>query len=161
MSWISARAYAERKPLRLGLDLKFGELPDGWTKSRRSRAILTLTGLFGLILVAPFALLFAAAALRFIGLGQPFDWIASSPIAITAATVSLVIGLPVAFVVNVWPITRLGLRHETGEFEGLLALEFAPLHMFVVLVALIAGGLFVGHLAADANACMHGVHSAC
>ena len=161
MGWISARAGAERKPFRLTLTLTVGELPDGWTKRRRSRVAGAAIGVFGLVLVAPFALLLVAGALRTAGIGAAFDWIATNPLAITAATISLVIGLPVAFVANAWPITRVGVRRHMGELEGLIGLELAPLQLLVVVVALVAGGVFVGHLAVDAVACLNGVHSAC
>jgi hypothetical protein len=161
MGWISARAHADRRPFRLTITVTVGELPAGWTKERRSMAVRTAIGVLGVILVAPFALAVAAAALRSAGLTQPFDWVGSSPAAITAATISLVIGLPVAFLLNVWPITRAGLRRHAGELEGLLAFELAPLQLVVVIVAVLIGGLFVGHLAADAYACLKGVHSAC
>lgn len=161
MSWIYVRAGAERHPPRLTITFTLGELPDGWTKARGSRAIRQWFGIFGLVLVAPFALLFAAGALHFLGVSGPYEWIASNATAILAATISLVVGLPVAFVLNVWPITRLGIRRNAGGLEGLVALEFAPLHLVVVVVAVIVGGLFVGHLGADAYACMNGVHSAC
>ena len=161
MGWISAQAHTDRKPFRLTLTVTMGELPDGWSKERRSQAVRTAIGVLGVILVAPFALLVAAAALRTVGLSQPFDWIGSSPVAIMAGTISLVVGLPIAFVLNVWPITRAGLHRHAGELEGLPALELAPLHLAVVVVAVVFGGLFVGHLAADAYACLNGVHSAC
>ena len=161
MGWISALAHADRKPFRLTITVTVGELPAGWTKERRSRAARMAIGVLGVILVAPFALAMAAAALRSAGLSQPLDWLGSSPVAITAATVSLVIGIPVAFMLNVWPITRAGLHRHSGELEGLLALELAPLQLGVVIVAVLAGGLFVGHLAADAYVCLNGVHSAC
>ena len=161
MGWISAQAHADRRPFRLTLTITVGELPDGWTKARRSHAVRTAIGVLGVILVAPFAVLLTAAALHTAGVSQPFEWIGSSPVAIMAGTISLVIGLPVAFVLNVWPITRAGLRRHAGELEGLVALELAPLHLTVVVLAVVFGGLFVGHLAADAYACLNGVHSAC
>jgi len=102
-----------------------------------------------------------AGLLRAAGLEAPYTWISSTPVAILAASVSLFIGLPVAFVINLWPITRIGLHRGAGEVEGVVALELAPLQLFVVLVALIAGGLFAGHLAADSYACLTGVRSAC
>lgn len=161
MGWISARARAERSPIRLTVALTLGELPEGWARPHRPRAIRIWIGVAGLLLVAPFASMLAAGALRVAGLGQPYAWIASSPAAIIAVTLSLVIGLPIAFVINVWPITRLGMRRHAGELEGLLALEFAPLHLLVVVLAMLVGGLFIAHLAADAYACVNGVHSAC
>lgn len=161
MSWISARAHAERTPLRLTVTFTVGALPEGWAKPKRRRAIRIWVGVLGLVLIAPFAVALAVAALRSVGAGMVYGWVASNPVAIIAATVSLFIGLPIAFVLNAWPITRLGVRRQTGRFEGLLALEFAPLHLVVVVMALLLGGIFVGHLGADAYACMSGVHSAC
>ena len=66
-----------------------------------------------MVLIAPFVLLLAATLIAqltgFRGLYQLF---ATSPAAILVATISLFIGLPVAFVLNAWPITRLGLRRQ-------------------------------------------------
>ena len=99
--------------------------------------------------------------LRSVGIGQPYEWLAGSPAAIIAATISLFIGIPVAITMNLWRIARIGLRREAGALDGLLALEFAPLHLVVVLAALAIGGAFVAHLAADSYACMLGVRSVC
>ena len=62
---------------------------------------------------------------------------------------------------NLWRITRVGWRRREGSMDGLIALEVAPLHLLVVLAALIVGGAFVAHLAADSFACLNGVRSAC
>jgi hypothetical protein len=78
-----------------------------------------------------------------------------------AATLSLIVGVPLALAINAWPITQLGLRRKPDRIEGLLALEFAPVQLAVVAIALAAGLLFAGHLAADSYACLHGVRSAC
>jgi hypothetical protein len=159
--WISVRAHAEREPLRLTLTFTLGELPDGWSESHRSRAATAWAGRIGVLLIAPFVALAVAGLLHAAGLTAPYDWIATNPTSIVAASVSLFIGLPAAFVINVWPITRLGLHRLAGEVEGLLALEFAPLQLIIALTALILGALFAGHLAADSLACLNGVHSAC
>jgi hypothetical protein len=157
--WISVRAHAERTPPRLTITFTLGELPDGWARSRGHAR--TWAGLFGLVCIAPFLLLLAATLLRGVGVGQPYGWISSSEIAILAATLSLFIGIPVAIAVNLWRIGRIGMRRRDGALEGLVALELAPLHLFVVATALAVGGLFVGHLAADSYACLNGVRSAC
>lgn len=159
--WISIRAQATRDPLGLTLSITLGELPSGWAKSKQSRLARHGTGIAGAALVAPFALLVGAALLRALGLDAPYGWISSAPVAILAASVSLFIGLPVAFAINIWPITRLGLSRRAGELEGVMALEVAPLQLGVVLVALLVGGLFAAHLAADSYACLNGVRSAC
>jgi hypothetical protein len=159
--WISVRAYAEREPLSFTVSITLGELPAGWARSKRSAATKCRAGIAGLVLVAPFALLVGAGFLHAIGLGAPYSWISFSPAAILAASVSLFIGLPVAFAINIWPITWLGMRRQADELEGVLALEVAPLQLVVVVVALLLGGLFAGHLAADSYACLNGVHSAC
>jgi len=156
--WISVRAHAERRPARLTLAFTFGELPEGWT---RSGGAGTLIGLFGLVCIAPFLALLAATVLEGIGIRQPYAWISTSEVAILAATISLFVGLPIALVINLLRIGRLGLKRRDGGLEGLVALEFAPLHLIVVLTALAVGGLFVGHLAADSYACLNGVRSAC
>ena len=161
MSWISVRANAERKPARLILTLMLGELPEGWNKPHYSYAVRLLVGVVGFVLVAPFAVMLIATALHSAGVTTVYEWIAGQPVAILIVTLSLFIGLPVGFVLNAWPITRMGLRREPHTFEAMLALEFAPLQLFVVLVAVLAGGLFVGHLGADAFACMRSVKSAC
>src|SRR5437763_8939838 len=153
--WISIRVQAERVPPRLTVTLTFGELPEGWARSQRRRA-RTWAGLFGLLCIAPFIILVAATLLRGIGVAQPYAWIAGSSVAILAATLSLFIGIPLAIAVNLWRIARIGLRRGTGALEGLVALEFAPLHLAVVLAAVLIGGLFLGHLAADSYACLNG-----
>lgn len=157
--WISVRAHAGRNPARFTLSFTFGALPDGWSSSRSHAR--TWAGLLGLLCIAPFAVLLAATVLRAAGIGGPYAWISSSEVAIVAATISLFVGIPVAIAVNVWRIGRIGLKKNDGALEGLVALEFAPLHLFVVATALAIGGLFVGHLAADSYACLNGVHSAC
>jgi len=129
--WISIRAHAERAPLRFTLTLTLGELPEGWTRARGHAR--TWAGIVGLICITPFVLLLAATLLRSVGLGA----------------------------INLWRITHVGFQRRSGAVEGLVALEFAPLHLIVVLAAVVVGGLFFGHLAADSYACLHGVRSAC
>ena len=159
--WLTVQAHAERRPPRLTIEFTLGELPQSWAaRSRRSPA-RTWTALVGIALLLPFCALVAASALHGVGVAAPMQWIGSSSIAIIAASVSLFVGIPVAFVVNLWRIVRIGLRREHGQLEGLLALELAPLHLAVVAVALVIGALFVGHLAADSYACLNGVQSAC
>ncbi|HET7419394.1 MAG TPA: hypothetical protein VFL27_03350 [Candidatus Dormibacteraeota bacterium] len=157
--WISITARAERAPTRLTLAITLGELPDGWFY-RRNHA-RTWSGLAGLLLIAPFIVLVLAAALQTAGVRAPYAWIATQPAAIIAATVSLFIGIPVAIAMNLWRITRVGVKHHTNSLEGLVALQFAPLHLIVVAAALVAGAGFIAHLAADGYACWNGVHSAC
>ena len=156
--WISIRAHAERKPARLTTTLTFGELPEGWARAGGAR---TWIGLFGLVCIAPFVALLAATLLRALGIRALYAWLSASEVAIMAATVSLFIGLPVAFAINLWRIGRVGLKRRDGALEGLVALEFAPLNLIVVVAAVIVGGLFLGHLAADSYACLNGVRSAC
>ena len=159
--WFSIYGYAERVPPRVSVTITFGDLPEGWAKPQKPRVARTWIGFLGLVVIAPFLLLVGAYLLRAAGVHGPYDSIAGSPPAILAATLSLFIGLPIAFVLNVVPITRLAFRRHAGWLEVLLALEFAPLHLVVVLTALIVGVLFVGHLAADSYACWKGVRSAC
>ena len=160
--WISIHAHGERKPLRLTVSIAVGELPYGWAKTPGRGSAHLWRGTAGLVLIAPFILLIAATLVAQVtGIKGPYQLFATSPVAILAATISLFIGLPVAFVVNFWSITRLGLRRQGGWFEGLLALEVAPLQLAVVLLSLVFGIFFVGHLAADSYACVRGVHSAC
>ncbi len=157
--WISFHARAERVPPRFTLSITLGELPEGWSGAGgRAR---TWSGLVGLVLIAPFVLLLTASVLHNIGFSAPYLWLSNSTIAILAGTVSLFIGIPVAIAMNVWRITQLGLRRRHGALDALIALEVAPLHLAVVAIGLIVGGLFVGHLAADSYACMTGVRSAC
>ena len=157
--WISFHARAERVPPRLTASITLGELPDGW--SRKGGQARTWSGLVGLVLIAPFTLLLTATVLHNIGLNAPYSWLSGSTIAILAGTVSLFIGIPVAIAMNAWRITRLGLRRQGGALDGLIALEVAPLHLAVVVIGLLVGGLFVAHLVADSYACMNGVRSAC
>lgn len=158
--WITMHAHAGRTPPRLTVKFALGALPHTWEDSRGDRAH-TWTALVGMVLVLPFAALVVANGLHALGIDTPMRWIGSSSAAIIAASLSLFVGIPVAFVINLWRIVRVGVRRRQGELEGLLALEFAPLHLVVVVVALGIGALFVGHLAADAYACLNGVRSAC
>lgn len=158
-AWMSVRAQAESTPPRLTVTFAFGELPEGWARPERHARLWA--GLFGLVCIAPFVALLATTLLRGLGVNEPYDWLSASPFAILAATISLFIGIPVAIAVNLWRIGRIGLKRSDGRLEGLVALEFAPLHLFVLATALIVGGLFVGHLAADSYACLNGVKSAC
>jgi len=157
--WISIRAQVERAPARFTLTVTFGDLPDGW--ARPTNHARTWAGLAGLLLIAPFIALLIAAGLRGLGQGAPYAWIAGSPTAIIVGTVSLFVGIPVAIAMNLWRITQLGLRRHAHALEGLVSLELAPLHLMVVALALVFGGLFVAHLAADSYACWNGVRSAC
>src|SRR5207245_10008461 len=84
-----------------------------------------------------------------------------STAATLAGTVSPFSVIPVAIAMNLWRITRLGWRRHGGSLDGLIALEVAPLHLAVVVVAVLVGGIFVAHLAVDSYACMSGVRSAC
>lgn len=153
-------AHAERTPPRLTITLTLGELPQAWARSR-PHPTRSWSAIVGLALIVPFAAFIAASLLNGIGLKAPMQWIGSSSVAILAVSVSIFVGIPVAFVVNLWDIGRVGVRRRHGELEGLLALEFAPLHLIVIAVALVIGGLFVGHLAADSYACMNGIRTAC
>lgn len=159
--WISIRAHAGRDPLSLSLSLTLGAPPGRWSRPRPSAVARHAAGILGVVLVVPFVALVLAGLLRAAGLEAPYAWISNTPVAILAASVSLFIGLPVAFVINLWPITRLGLHRAAGELEGVVALEVAPLQLSVVLVALVVGALFVAHLGADSYACLKGVRSAC
>ncbi len=160
-SWLTVHAAAERHPARLTITFAVGDLPEGWTKSRRSVWHRRAVAAIGAVLIVPFVALIAAALLRTLGDGAAYQWIASSNVAIVAATISLFIGIPVAFVTNLLPITRLGVRGQANRLEGLFALEVAPLHLVVAVAALLMAVLFVGHLAADSYACWNGMRSAC
>ena len=157
--WISISARAERVPPRFTLSISLGELPDGWPRGEKHAR--TWSGLLGLVLIAPFVVLLAASVLHNLGFSAPYAWISGSTVAILAGTVSLFVGIPVAIAMNLWRITRVGWRRHGGSLDGLIALEVAPLHLAVVVVGLVVGGVFVAHLAADSYACMNGVHSAC
>ena len=160
--WISIHAHGERKPLRLTVSFALGDLPYGWARTRGPGPAHLWRGIAGMVLIAPFVLLLAATLIaQLTGFRGPYQLFATSPAAILVATISLFIGLPVAFVLNAWPITRLGLRRQGGWFEGLLALEIAPLQLAVVLLSLLVAAFFVGHLAIDSYACVRGVRSAC
>ncbi len=157
--WISIHAHAGRTPLRFKLSFGFGDLPEGWASPRHGARLWT--GVVGLACIAPFIALIVAASLDRVGLSQLYGWLSSSSPAILAATISLFVGIPVAIAINLWRITRLGFRRGAGVIEGLVAVEYAPLHLVVVVAAVLFGGLFVGHLAADTYACINGVKSAC
>jgi len=159
MKWISVSAHGERRPPRLTVTFTIGELPEGWTQGAQRARLWS--GLVGLVLIAPFVVLLAASLLHNAGVDAPYSWFAGSSVAILAGTISLFIGIPVAIAMNLWRITRLGWRSRAGAVDGLLALEVAPLHLFVLVVAVVVGGAFVAHLAADSYACLNGVRSAC
>ena len=95
-------------------------------QTAKPRVARTWIGVLGLVLIAPFLLLIAAYLLGAVGVHGLYDPIAGSPPALLSATLSLFIGFPIAFVLNVVPITRLALRPHAGVLEGLLALEFVP-----------------------------------
>jgi hypothetical protein len=157
--WISVEARAERTPPRFTLSVALGELPEGWP--RVARHARSWSGIVGLLLIAPFVALLSASALQNAGVNAPYGWLSSSSAAIIAGSISLFIGIPVAIAMNLWRITHLGWRRRPGSVNGLIALEVAPLHLIVVLAALIVGGAFVAHLAADSYACLNGIRSAC
>ncbi len=160
--WITVQAGARRHPLSLTLSVTLGELPQGWEKPAGPRSRQVWCGIVGVALITPFVLLVATTLARqLVGFSTPYQWFAGSPIALLTATLSLFVGLPIAFALNAWAITRLGLRRHSDRLEGLLALEVVPLQLAVVLVALAIAVLFVGHLAADSYACLNGVRSAC
>src|SRR5207245_4171277 len=106
-------------------------------------------------------ILLTESVLHNLGLSAPYSWLSGSTFAILAGTVSLFIGIPVPIAMNLWRITRLGWRRHGGSLDGLIALEVAPLHLAVIVVALLVGGVFVAHLAVDSYACLSGVRSAC
>lgn len=157
--WISIRVYTERTPPCLTITITLGELPEGWAHSRSQAR--TWAALLGLVCISPFVALIAATLLKSAGLDWPYEWISSSTVAILAATVSLFFGIPIAIAVNLWRIGRAGLHRREDGLEGLVALEFAPLHLLVVLTALVIGVAFLGHLAVDSYACFNGVRAAC
>src|SRR2546422_11532623 len=90
--WISIAAHIERAPFRFTLTFAFGDLPEGWHESRRLAS--TWSGIVGLVLLAPFIALAAAALLRLVGISHPHDMLAGSPAAIVAATLRLFLFLP-------------------------------------------------------------------
>jgi hypothetical protein len=157
--WISLEARAERTPPRFTLSVALGELPQGWP--RVARHARTWSGIVGLVLIAPFVALLAASVLHNSGVNAPYAWLSASSLAILAGSLSLFVGIPVAIAMNLWRITHLGWRRRPGSVNGMVALEVAPLHLIVVAAALIVGGAFVAHLAADSYACLNGVSSAC
>lgn len=158
--WFTLRAHAERDPFRVSVAFNLGDLPQAWGRTRH-QVTRTWTAVVGLALILPFAIFLMAALFNAVGVGGPMRLIGSSSAAIVGVSVSVFIGIPIAFVLNLWRITHGGLRRRQGELEGLLAFEFAPLHLLVIAIALVIGGLFVGHLAADSYACMKGIRSAC
>ena len=157
--WISLRVHTDRKPPRLMVTITFGELPEGWARPRSHAH--TSAGLLGLVCISPFVALIATTLLKGAGFEAPYAWLSNSSIAILAATISLFIGIPIAIAVNLWRIGRAGVQWRDGGVEGLVALEFAPLHLLVVLVGLVIGVAFVAHLAVDSYACLNGVRTAC
>src|SRR5438045_9604617 len=96
--WISITAHAERTPPRLTLTMTLGELPEGWPRSGLHAR--TWTGIIGLVLITPFIALLLGTVLRGAGHGEVYGWLSASPAAISAATVCLFIGIPVAIGMN-------------------------------------------------------------
>src|SRR5207245_10460316 len=129
--WISIAAHLERAPLRFAFTIAFGELPEGWDES--SRRASTWAAIVGLLLLTPFIVLAATGLLRSVGIGQPYEWLAGSPAAIIAATISLFIGIPVAITMNLSRIAGIGLRREARALDGLLEVELGPPHLAPVL----------------------------
>jgi len=114
-----------------------------------------------MVLIAPFVLLLAATLIaQLTGFRGPYQLFATSPAAIVVATISLFIGLPVAFVLKrvahhaPWtaPAGRL--------VEGLLALENRTPQLAVVLLSLLVAAFFVGTWPSILRL-RQGVHSAC
>src|SRR2546429_6906644 len=126
--WISVAAHLERAPVRFTLTFAFGDMPEGWNESRRGAS--TWAGIVGVVLLTPFITLLAAGLLKSVGIGQPYEWLATSPAAIIAATISLFIGIPVAIVMNLWRDARGGVRREAGALDRLPALAIATPHPF-------------------------------
>lgn len=157
--WISVRAHTERTPWRLTITFELGELPQPWRSPRRSAH--TSAAILGLVCIAPFTAFVGLSVLRGLGVTEPYAWLTGSSTATAVATMSLFVGIPVAVAVNLWRVARAGVSRSEGLFDGMLALEFAPLHLLVLAAAALMGALFVGHLAADSLACLNGVRSAC
>src|SRR2546429_6953893 len=132
--WISVAATPERAPVRFMLPFAFGEMPEGWNESRRGAS--TWAGIVGVVLLTPFIILVAAGLLKSVGIGQPYEWLATSPAAIIAATISLFIGIPVAIVMNLWRIARVGPGRGAGGLDGLLWPEIPPPSLVAVLAPL-------------------------
>ena len=157
--WMWVRASTERSPFRVTVTFTVGDLPDGW--KRTSHAASTWVGVVGAVCIAPILALIAAGLLRAVGVAALYEVIAGSSVAILAATLSLFIGIPIAIAVNLWRIVRIGVQRHSRGLDGVVALELAPLHLFVVVAAALVGALFIGHLAVDSFACVRGVRSAC
>src|SRR2546430_14985993 len=96
--WLSVAAHLERAPVRFTLTFAFGEMPEGWNQSRRGAS--TWAGIVGVVLLTPFITLLAAGRLKSVGIGQPYEWLAPSPASILAASLCLLIGIPVAVRMN-------------------------------------------------------------
>src|SRR5438132_12187740 len=105
--WISIATHIERAPFRFTLTFAFGDLPEAWHESRRRAS--TWSGIVGLVLLAPFIPLAAAALLRTVGIAQPDEWLAGSPTAIIEASISLFVRIPAAIAVDWWRLPRLAL----------------------------------------------------
>src|SRR2546429_1902482 len=134
---IPIRARAGRVPPRFTVSVTLGDLPEGWPQGGKHAR--TWSGLVGLVLIAPFAILLIASVLHNLGLSAPYSWLSGSTFAILAGTVSLFIGIPVAIAMNLWRITRLGWRRHGGSLDRFIALEVPPLHPAVIVGAPLGG----------------------
>ncbi len=116
--------------------------------------------LIGLLLTLPAALGIAGGFLKqFFGISSFYDSVTTWNH--TLMTGSLFIGAPLALILGVLAVTRVGFTRAQDRIKTFLAVQASPLVLFTIAVALVVVALFWGHLVADAWACMRGITSAC
>lgn len=117
--------------------------------------------LIGLLVTLPAALGLAAGFLKqFLGFSLFYDVVTSWDYhAVTWS--SLFIGAPLALILGVVAVTRVGFTRAQDRIKTFLTVQASPLVLFTIAVALVVVALFWGHLVADAWACMRGITSAC
>jgi hypothetical protein len=116
--------------------------------------------LLGLLLTLPAALGLAAGFLKqFFGIASFYDSVTSWNH--TMMWSSLFIGAPLALILGVLAVTRVGFTRAQDRIKTFLSVQANPLLLLSIAVALVVVALFWGHLLADELACLRGVRSAC
>ena len=116
----------------------------------------------GALLVLPAFLALAAGFLRAqLGVPGVFDAVSRTPALSLVVLLSLFAGAPLAVLINLLPIVKLGLKRDDDEIAATLALTPNLVELGLLVIALAVAGVFFGHLVADQVACWRGIASAC
>jgi len=116
--------------------------------------------LIGLLVTLPAALGLAAGALKqFFGIASFYDSMATWNMTLMKG--SLFIGAPLALILGVIAITRVGFTRAQDRIKTFLAVQTNPFILLAIAIAFAVVALFWGHLIADGWACTRGITSAC